>query len=133
MAPGSTCRPRASSVSRAGGIAASAPTARITPSLIATLASVTESGDTTLPPRMTRSAVVVVIWAPPSQHRPAAVDRQVDTGDLARGIARQEQTGMGDVGIGRHALERVVGSMALDRLVDADAVALRHVGADLVA
>src|SRR5215470_14329048 len=115
MAPGSTCSPRASSVSRADGIAASAPTARMTPSLIATLASMTESGVTTLPPRMTRSAVVVVICTPPSQHRPAAIDRQVDTGDLARGVARQEQAGIGHVGIGRHALERVVGGVALDR------------------
>src|SRR5688572_7219075 len=110
MAPGSTCRPRASSVSRAGGIASSAPTAMMAPSLRATLASITLSGDTTLPPRMTRSAVVLIVRS--SQHRPAAVDRQVDAGDLARGVARQEQAGIGDVDVARHPLERVVGGVA---------------------
>ena len=63
--------PLASSVSRADGIAASAPTAMTTPSLIATLASITLSGETTLPLRITRSAAVMAsltTW--PSRHRP---------------------------------------------------------------
>src|SRR5712691_7887467 len=131
MAPGSTCRPRASSVSRAGGIASSAPTPTMTPSLTAMLAAMTQSGDTMLPPRMTKSAVVLMVE--PSQHRPAAVDRQVDAGDLARGVARQEQAGIGDVDVARHPLERVVGGMARHRLVDGDAEPRRHVAADLLA
>src|SRR5262245_46851515 len=131
MAPGRTCSPRASSVSRAGGIASSLPTARISPSLMATLASITDSGETILPPRMTRSAVALM--SVPSQHRPATVDRQVDAGDLARGVAGQEQAGIGDIDVARDALERVVGGVALHRLVDRDAEPRRHVGADLVA
>src|SRR5712691_754917 len=130
MAPGSTWSPRASSVSREGGIAACAPTATTTPSLTATLASMTQSGVTTLPPLMTRSAEVMIAL---SQHRPAAVDRKIDAGDLARGIARQEQAGIGDVDVARHALERIVGGVALGRFVDGDAEALRHVGTNLVA
>ena len=35
-----------------------------------------------------------------SQHGPAAVDRQVDAGDLARHVAREEQAGIGDVAVG---------------------------------
>src|SRR5712692_5817853 len=125
------CSPFASSVSRAGGMTASAPTATMTPSLTATLASMTESGDTTLPPRMTRSAVLIAALL--SQHRPAAVDRKVDAGDLARGVTGEKQAGIGDVDIAGDALERVVGGVALDRLVDGDAKAARHAGADLVA
>ena len=34
-----------------------------------------------------------------SQHGPAAVDRQVDAGDLARHVAGQEQAGVGDVAV----------------------------------
>ena len=116
IAPGSTCMPLASSVSRAGGMAASAPTAMTTPSLIATLASITLSGETTLPYRMTRSAVIIV---GSSQHGPAAIDRKVDAGDLARCVAGEEQAGVGDVGVAGDALERVFGGVALDRLLDA--------------
>src|SRR5262245_4837945 len=122
--------PLASSVSRASGIAASAPTARISPSLMATLASMTLSGETTLPLRMTRSACVM---ASSSQHRPAAIDREVDAGDLARGVACKKQARVCDVAVDGHTLERIVRRMALHRLLDRDAELLRHVGTDLVA
>src|SRR3981081_750746 len=97
---------------------------------MATLASITLSGETTLPLRMTRSAVIIV---PSSQHGPTAVDRKIDAGDLALGVACQEQAGIGDINIVGHALERVVGGVVLDGLVEADAQLLRHVRADLVA
>src|SRR4029079_1081954 len=129
MAPGRMWSPRASSVSRAGGIAASDPTAMICPSWMATLAWMTESGDTTWPPLMTRSAVVIGA----SQHRPAAIDGQIDSGDLARCIAGKEQAGIGNVDIARYPLERVVGGMQFGGLVDGDAQTRRHVGTDLVA
>src|SRR5205807_6861889 len=120
---------RASSTSRAGGISSSAPTATIAPSFTATLAANTASGVTTRPPRMTRSTSFIFV----SQHRPTAVDRQVDAGDLARRVARQEQTGVGDVHVGRDALERVIGGMARGRLFDRDGEAARHLGAHLLA
>src|SRR5262249_60146323 len=99
----------------------------MTPSSTATLASMTPSGDTTLPPRMTRSAIVI-----PSQHRPAAVDRQVDAGDLARHVARQEQAGIGDVDIAGYPPERVIGRVAPGCLLDREGEAGRHLGAALV-
>src|SRR5580700_7007897 len=131
MAPGNTCRPDASRVSRAAGIAACAPTATITPSLIATLAGSARSGDTTVPPRMTRSAVTL-IWSR-SQHRPAAVDRQVDAGDLPRYVARQKQARIGNVGIHGHALQRIVGGVPCRGLLDRDVEPAGHIGAHLVA
>src|SRR5260370_1269648 len=111
-------------------MASAAPTASTTPSLTATLASIAASGDTTVPLLMTRSAVTVISA---SQHGPAAIDGKIDAGDLARDVAREEQAGIGDVGVGRDALERIVGGMSLGGLLYADAEAPRHVGADLVA
>src|ERR1700761_6740695 len=109
--------PRASSVSFVGGIASSAPTARILPSLMATLASTTLSGDTTLPPRMTRSAFVIIAS---SEHRPAAIDRQVRAGDLARGIACKKQASIGHVVINRDPLHCILGGVAFCGLLDRD-------------
>src|SRR5262249_44965753 len=126
---GRRCMPDASRVSCADGIAWSEPTDKIAPSLMAMLASITLSGLTILPPRMTRSAVTMAA----SQHGPAAVDRQVDAGDLARGVAGEEQTGVGDIGVVGDAFEGVVGGVALHCFVDANAELFRHLGADLVA
>src|ERR1700674_4429897 len=131
MAPGSTWRPDASRVSRAAGIAACAPTARMTPSLIATLAASAKSGDTTVPPRMTRSAVTLMDWL--SQHDPAAIDRQVDAGDLTRDVAGEKQARIGNVGIRGHALQRIVGGVPCRGLLDRDVEPARHVGAHLLA
>src|SRR5262245_44370706 len=108
---------------------ASEPTATMRPSLMATLAAITQSGVTTLPLRMRRSAPLIVF----SQCRPAAVDRQIDPGDLARNIACQKQAGVGNVGICRDALERVFVGVALCCLFLRYAQALCHVGTDLVA
>src|SRR5438477_1215188 len=97
MAPGRICSPVASSVWRAGGMASAAPTAATAPSLMATEAWNALSGVTTVPPLMTRSAVSLMPLS--SQHGPAAVHRQIGTGDLARDVAGQEQAGVGDIRI----------------------------------
>src|SRR6478735_5229166 len=96
---------------------ASSPTAITRPSLMAMLASMTLSGPTTLPERITRSATVMV---GSSQHGPAAIDGKVDAGDLARSVARQEQAGVGDISVVGDALHRVFGSVALHRLLHTD-------------
>ena len=69
----------------------------------------------------------------PHRHRPAAVDRKVDAGDLAGHVAGEKQAGIGDVGVHGHALERVIGGVTLRGLLDADIEALGHVGADFFA
>src|SRR5271163_40183 len=114
MAPGRTCRPVASNVSRDGGMASVAPTARMRPSLIAMLPATVASGETIVPSRMIRSAVTViavphniVLRKLRSQHGPAAVDRKIDAGDLARRVAGKEQAGIGDVAVDSDALERI--------------------------
>src|ERR1700722_3077823 len=132
MAPGSTCKPVASKLSFAGGMASSAPTASTAPSLMATLPTIAASGETMVPLRMTRSAVVLISCPPCSQHGPAAVDRQIDPGNLAGRITGKKQTGIGDVAIHRDALERIFGGVALGGFCDADIEPFRHVGADLV-
>src|SRR5271154_545674 len=105
MAPGRMCMPVASRISLAAGIASSAPIAWIRPSLMAMLARYSASGETRIPPLMTRSAFsLTVMVRSSSQHRPAAVDRQIDAGDLARDVAGEEETGVGDVLIDRDAL-----------------------------
>ncbi len=48
---------------------------------------------------------------------PAAIDRQVDAGDLARDVAGEEQAGIGDVVVGGDAPQRVVAGVALRRLL----------------
>src|SRR5512135_2963075 len=98
------------------------------------LARYSASGDTTMPPLMTRSTFsgVVIVMAS-SQHRPAAIDRQVDAGDLARHVAGKKQTGVGDILVDGDALERIVGGVALRRFFLRDAELLRHVAADFFA
>ena len=91
------------------------------------------SGETIVPPLMTRSTFSDIVMHLPSQHRPAAVDRQVDAGDLARYVAGEKKTGIGDVVIDGDALERVVGGVALGGLLLRDAELLRHVAADFFA
>src|SRR3972149_2242196 len=110
MTPGRMCMPVASKNSRANGMASRSPTANTRPSLMAMLASMTVSGVTRLPLQMTRSAVTALI-AIASQHGPAPVDRKVGAGDLARRGTRQEQAGIGNVAVDRHALERVFGGV----------------------
>src|SRR5271168_3995969 len=105
---------------------------------MAILARTSVSGETRIPPLMTRSALwglvsAFVMGCLSSQHRPAAVDRQVDTGDLARDVARKKQTGVGDVVIDRDALQRIIGGVPLRGLFFCDAELLRHVAADFFA
>src|SRR5207249_2256856 len=106
-------------------MASAAPTATTAPSLMATEAWNALSGVTTVPPLMTRSAVSLMPAS--SQHGPAAVHGQIRAGDLARDVARQEQAGVGDVGIESDALQRIIGRMALLCLLDGDAEAACHV------
>src|SRR5271154_6252238 len=68
-----------------------------------------------------------------SQHSPAAVDREINAGDLARGVAGEKKAGVGYIAVNRYALERVFGRVPLSRFLDADAEALGHIGADLLA
>src|SRR6185436_1861014 len=111
-------------------MALSAPTARIMPSAIAMLASKTASGVTSLPPRITRSALALTAT---SQHCPAAVDRQVDAGDLPRHVAGEKQAGIGDIDVGRYALERVIRGVQRGGVLQGDVEAARHVGTNFVA
>src|SRR5260221_4701313 len=67
-----------------------------------------------------------------SQHRPTAIDWQVDAGDLARNIAGEKQASIGDVGIAGDALKRVIRSVALGSLVDGDPPTRRAIGSNLV-
>src|SRR5579863_4491923 len=134
MAPGSTCIPVASSVSVAAGIASGAPIAWIFPSLTAMLARTFASGETRMPPWMTRSTLSCVVMVPlSSQHRPAAIDRQVDASDLARYVACEKQAGVGDVLVNRDALQRIIRGVTLRGLFFGYAELLRHVAADLFA
>src|SRR2546423_13446059 len=91
MAPGRTCRPVASSVSRADGMASCAPTASTLPSLMATLAANCASGDTTVPPRITRSAtatsrplVIPLLIPPPARGRSTAFAPALRRGKCCR-------------------------------------------------
>src|ERR1700722_10218430 len=98
---------------------------------MAMLARTSASGETRMPPWMTRSALsglvsAFVMGCLSSQHRPAAVDRQVDTGDLARDVAGKKQTGVGDVIIDRDALQRIIGGMPLGCFFFRYAELLRH-------
>ena len=63
MIPGRTWRPDASMISRASGIASSRSTAAIRPPLIASDARRSPSPVTSVPPRMTRSAITSVAAA----------------------------------------------------------------------
>jgi hypothetical protein len=47
------------------------------------------------------------------------IDGEVCSHDLPRDVARQEQAGVGDVGVKGDALEGVLGGMPLGRLLDA--------------
>src|SRR5579864_2020107 len=98
------------------------------------LARYSALGETIVPPLMTRSALSgVVMVMSSSQHRPAAIDRQVHAGDLARDVAGEKQAGVGDVLVDGDALERVIGGVPLRRLFFRDAELLSHVAADLFA
>src|ERR1700704_6527042 len=121
MAPGRRCSPVASSVARAGGMASAAPTAATAPSLMAREARKAPSGVTSVPPVMARSSTSLMPAS--SQHSPAAVDRQIGPGDLARDVARQEQASVGDIRVQGDALQGVLRRMALCRLLDRDAEA----------
>src|SRR5271156_966224 len=101
---------------------------------MAMLARTSASGETRMPPWMTRSAwsglvSTFVMGCLSSQHRPAAVDRQVDTRDLARDVARKKQTGVGDVVIDGDAFQRIIGGMSLRGFFFRYAELLRHVAA----
>src|SRR5262245_66322573 len=102
----------------------------MTPSAIATLASNTASGVTSLPPRITRSALALIA---PSEHCPPAVDRKVGAGDLSRHVAGKKQAGIGDVDVGRYTLERVIRGMQSGGLVQGDAKPARHLRANFLA
>src|SRR5580692_10157211 len=102
------------------------------------LARTSASGETRMPPWMTRSAwsglvSAFVMGCLSSQHRPAAIDRQVDTGDLARDVAGEKQTGVGDVVVDGDALQRIIGGVPLCGFFFRDAELLRHVAADFLA
>src|SRR5580698_1240030 len=98
------------------------------------LARYSASGETMMPPLMTRSTFSdVVMIRSPSQHRPAAIDRQVDAGDLARHVAGKKQTGVGDVVVDGDALQRIIGGVPLRGLFFGYAELLRHVAADFLA
>src|ERR1700685_4008454 len=102
---------------------------------MAMLARTSASGETRMPPLMTRSAwsgllSTFVMGCLSSQHRPAAIDRQVNTGDLARDVAGEKQTGVGDVVIDRDALQRIIGGVPLRGFFFRYAELLRHVAAD---
>src|SRR5579863_3770543 len=98
------------------------------------LARTSASGDTRMPPWMTRSTLSCgVIVQLSSQHRPAAVDRQVDAGDLARDVACKKQASVGDVLVNRDALQRIVRGVTLRGFFFRYAELLGHVAADLVA
>jgi hypothetical protein len=48
---------------------------------------------------------------------PAAIDGQIDPGDLSRGVGGEEDAGIGHVPRGGHAAQRVVRGVARGRLV----------------
>src|SRR5579863_4399486 len=98
------------------------------------LARYSASGETIVPPLMTRSTLSgVVMVMSSSQHRPAAVDGQVHAGDLARHIAGEKQAGVGDVLVDGDALQRIVGGVTLRGFFFRDAELLRHVAAHFFA
>src|SRR3954467_9179648 len=87
-----------------------------------------------MPPWMTRSTFSgFVIFSSCSEHGPAAIDRQVHAGDLARHVAGEKQAGVGDILVDGDALQRVVRGMAFGGLCFGDAELQSHVAAYLVA
>src|ERR1700722_15916153 len=101
---------------------------------MAMLARYSASGETMIPPLMTRSTFSVdVIAAISSQHCPATIDRKVHARDLARHVACKEQTGVGDVVVDGNALQRIVGGVPFGGLLFGNAELGGHVAADFFA
>src|SRR5258708_7306203 len=129
MMPGRRWQPEASMVSAACGITSSSPIATMIPSRTARLAATMLSGDTIRPLRMTRSTCLAMVDVP-SSHRPAAIDREVLAGDVARALAGEEPDRVGDVLVGADPAQRILLLPIAPHVGRGSAGALRALGAD---